>query len=804
MLLPDLAAVKQSGNLLIYQILVPRYFAFWFFSYNQSDSTPSRKFIMRLALILTLLLLPLNLQADDLLESVLERSGDNRSQLELALKRVPRTQREGMEFLVKYMPKRDLTSLQADFLLQNVKLAYQAWEESAWHNQIPKDVFLNDILPYASISETREDWRSDFFKRFGELVKDARTPAEAAAILNNNVFKQLNVKYSTKRKRPDQSPSESIEQGVASCSGLSVVLIDACRAVGIPARFVGTPLWSNRSGNHSWVEIYDNGWHFTGACEATGPDLDKGWFIGRASTAVRDNPIHAIYATSYKHTPIHFPMVWDWDARYVYAVNVTDRYTQLKEELPEGVERIMFVAFSEGTTERVRLPLSIKDAAGTEVYTGHTNDESFDRNDHVSVPLKLGDSYLVTLGSSTEIQIKAEKRDQLVTFNISSGKDNEDDSTDDGCALVNAKSTAATDNALSKSEAGNLVKTLWKQHVEAQKKARSQEHEDRVLKIGDLSMPFWYKVNGEKPEGGRSLFISMHGGGGAPAAINDGQYENQKRLYTPKEGVYFVPRAPTNTWNLWHQGHIDGFFQRVIENMVLFEDVNPNRVYIMGYSAGGDGVYQLAPRLADRLAAAAMMAGHPNETRPDGLRNLPFTLHMGALDASYNRNKKAAEWKTMLADLHEADPGGYINFVKIHEGKGHWMNLEDRVAVPWMSKYTRNTTPDTVVWKQDDVTHQRFYWLAVNDDHVQGRALVRVKRDKQSFTIEHSDVNEIVIRVNDDMIDFSKKVSVSYQGKELFKGKLERNAATISKTFEERHDSTAVFSAEITVTIPQP
>tara|TARA_Y100001968_G_scaffold209803_1_gene192912 strand:- start:321 stop:2450 length:2130 start_codon:yes stop_codon:yes gene_type:complete len=709
-----------------------------------------------------------------------------------------------MEFLVKYMPKRDLTSLQADFLLQNVKLAYQAWEESAWHNQIPKDVFLNDILPYASISETREDWRSDFFKRFGELVKDARTPAEAAAILNNNVFKQLNVKYSTKRKRPDQSPSESIEQGVASCSGLSVVLIDACRAVGIPARFVGTPLWSNRSGNHSWVEIYDNGWHFTGACEATGPDLDKGWFIGRASTAVRDNPIHAIYATSYKHTPIHFPMVWDWDARYVYAVNVTDRYTQLKEELPEGVERIMFVAFSEGTTERVRLPLSIKDAAGTEVYTGHTNDESFDRNDHVSVPLKLGDSYLVTLGSSTEIQIKAEKRDQLVTFNISSGKDNEDDSTDDGCALVNAKSTAATDNALSKSEAGNLVETLWKQHVEAQKKARSQEHEDRVLKIGDLSMPFWYKVNGEKPEGGRSLFISMHGGGGAPAAINDGQYENQKRLYTPKEGVYFVPRAPTNTWNLWHQGHIDGFFQRVIENMVLFEDVNPNRVYIMGYSAGGDGVYQLAPRLADRLAAAAMMAGHPNETRPDGLRNLPFTLHMGALDASYNRNKKAAEWKTMLADLHEADPGGYINFVKIHEGKGHWMNLEDRVAVPWMSKYTRNTTPDTVVWKQDDVTHQRFYWLAVNDDHVQGRALVRVKRDKQSFTIEHSDVNEIVIRVNDDMIDFSKKVSVSYQGKELFKGKLERNAATISKTFEERHDSTAVFSAEITVTIPQP
>ncbi|MEM7298333.1 MAG: hypothetical protein AAF391_08720 [Bacteroidota bacterium] len=53
----------------------------------------------------------------------------------------------------------------------------------------------------------------------------------------------------------------------------------------------------------------------------------------------------------------------------------------------------------------------------------------------------------------------------------------------------------------------------------------------------------------------------------------------------------------------------------------------------MGYSAGGDGVYQLAPRMADSLAAAAMMAGHPNDASPLGLRNIGFTLHMGGKDA---------------------------------------------------------------------------------------------------------------------------------------------------------------------------
>ena len=73
----------------------------------------------------------------------------------------------------------------------------------------------------------------------------------------------------------------------------------------------------------------------------------------------------------------------------------------------------------------------------------------------------------------------------------------------------------------------------------------------------------------------------------------------------------------------------------------------------MGYSAGGDGVYQLAPRMADRFAAAAMMAGHPNETSPAGLRNIGFAIHMGALDVAYNRNEIARRWGVMLDSLQQ-------------------------------------------------------------------------------------------------------------------------------------------------------
>ena len=38
------------------------------------------------------------------------------------------------------------------------------------------------------------------------------------------------------------------------------------------------------------------------------------------------------------------------------------------------------------------------------------------------------------------------------------------------------------------------------------------------------------------------------------------QGRNQIRLYQPEEGIYLAPRAPGNTWNLWHTADIDALF----------------------------------------------------------------------------------------------------------------------------------------------------------------------------------------------------------------------------------------------------
>ncbi len=355
------------------------------------------------------------------ISSALKRARTNRSQIQAALDRSPAQQREGMQFLVAHMPDHDLKTLTAEFLLENVRLAYQAREESSWKAKIPKDIFLNNVLPYATINERRDRWRKDFHDKFRPLIKDIQTPGLAATKLNQNISKLTKVKYSTKRAKADQSPYESMESGLASCTGLSVLLVDACRSVGIPARVVGTPLWTNKSGNHSWVEIWDNGWHFTGACEATGDSLDRGWFVGRAATAKRDELLHAIYAVSYKRTPQFFPMVWAADNRSVHAVNVTDRYTRKKEPLPEGVVIVMFRAVAGSTGDRQVTTIKLTDQAGQVVFSGKTKDERFDANDHVEVRLRLGQQYQVTFGNGpagTTQPLNVSKGDQLVTLSL--------------------------------------------------------------------------------------------------------------------------------------------------------------------------------------------------------------------------------------------------------------------------------------------------------------------------------------------------------------------------------------------------
>ena len=107
---------------------------------------------------------------EESLESWLSQAGTNRGEIQKALRDVSAERREGMVFLVRNMPASDLRSLGAGFLLENVNLAFEAWEAAPWHDRISKELFLNEVLPYASLTEEREAWRKELREKCAPLV----------------------------------------------------------------------------------------------------------------------------------------------------------------------------------------------------------------------------------------------------------------------------------------------------------------------------------------------------------------------------------------------------------------------------------------------------------------------------------------------------------------------------------------------------------------------------------------------------------------------------------------------------------
>ncbi len=150
----------------------------------------------------------------------LTRADKNRAELESALHSTPAAERPGMAFLIANMPERDLQTLKAAFLLENVTLAYRARREVPWGKTIPEDIFLDNILAYANVDESRDPWRQQFYDLCMPLIKDCRTPAEAAQLLNRTLFPTLKVIYSTQRKKRSRAranPSSQARRPAPAC-----------------------------------------------------------------------------------------------------------------------------------------------------------------------------------------------------------------------------------------------------------------------------------------------------------------------------------------------------------------------------------------------------------------------------------------------------------------------------------------------------------------------------------------------------------------------------------------------------------
>ena len=332
--------------------------------------------------------------------------------LQILLAETPETQKRDMAFLLKNMPDSDREGMDLELLKENVEYANIARTKYSWAKAVPEDVYLHEVLPYHVVDEVRDAWRKELYEMFAPAVDSCATMYEALCAVNANIPRLTGVDYNTKREKTNQSPRESMRQGMASCTGLAILLVDAYRAVGIPARFAGTASWHDNRGNHSWTEVWlDGEWRVT---EYYFPSkLDHLWFMADASKADANNRTYAIYATRFGKADDWFPMVWaDGDVegrsvdelpQIVGAENVTERYQKLAYEqytrhIEAGTHTFIKIAgYKEfGKTEHSddRVAMGVDVFCGTEQMGGGlTAGPLRDMNDMFSVLVEKNRTY---------------------------------------------------------------------------------------------------------------------------------------------------------------------------------------------------------------------------------------------------------------------------------------------------------------------------------------------------------------------------------------------------------------------------
>merc|ERR1712070_249815 len=151
----------------------------------------------------------------------------------------------------------------------------------------------------------------------------------AAEVLNAHLWSALRpenpIVFRSEQTPLIYDPMSTMIFGYASCTGVSILYVDALRSVGVPARLVGTPAWHGvvDDGNHNWVEVWlgseapgpagADGWTFLeGSPAGPGESLDNHcdkWFCNPSHFDGRTKVFAAQFDRHSNATV--YPMAWD-------------------------------------------------------------------------------------------------------------------------------------------------------------------------------------------------------------------------------------------------------------------------------------------------------------------------------------------------------------------------------------------------------------------------------------------------------------------------------------------------------------
>lgn len=258
---------------------------------------------------------------------------------------------------------------------------------------------------------------------------------------------------------------------------------------------------------------------------------------------------------------------------------------------------------------------------------------------------------------------------------------------------------------------------------------------------------------------------------------------------------YVALRAPNDAWNGFYEDSVLPLFVNLVRQMLLFGDVDPDRVHLMGYSHGGYGAFFVGPKLADRFASVHASAAAPTDgtISPVTLRHTRFTFMIGEKDAAYGRLPRCRAFDEAVRKVQEKNPGEYPVALEYKEGFGHG-GLPDRDKILAMDPFVRPAAPRRVTWELTDPVVGQFFWLAVEKPGKDQALDAAVEGNTVRVTTRT--VGEFALGLDGRLVDPGRPVRIVVDGREV-EVQAAPSLRTLCESLQERGDPALAYTCRV-------
>jgi hypothetical protein len=253
----------------------------------------------------------------------------------------------------------------------------------------------------------------------------------------------------------------------------------------------------------------------------------------------------------------------------------------------------------------------------------------------------------------------------------------------------------------------------------------------------------------------------------------------------------------------WWSEESERLWAALVDEVLASLNVDPNRVFVAGFSNGGTGAFRFATLFPDRLAAAVSLEGggifvHEGKPPlPAGVAGLPLLFVHGDRDEVIYPSLST----DTVSALKRAAPGAAVE-LRILPGRGHDVVLgrDDGLTLDFLGRHRRDPFPRELAFETDDLRSARRYWIEVLEKRG-GRARVEGRLTADGG-IELSTKNVVRLRLllRRELLPADKPLRIRLDGHEVAAGPARADCSLLQRSWREARDPFRAYSAEIVLT----